>query len=96
MSCDADEVNHPFHFQTRLFGDNELMRAVKNRGDGPRGYEFSIDGDAAENLSALFTKLIERLRRELSPKYIEPSDFTRYGITSEEDIVWGVREVLAA
>ena len=86
--ADTEGMNHTFHFQTRLFGDNVLIRAMEIRGDGPRGYEFSIVGDADEDLFALFTKLIERLRRELSRKHIEPSDFTRYGITND-DIVRG-------
>jgi hypothetical protein len=86
--ADKDGENHTFHFQTRLFGDKVYIQALEIRDNAPKGYEFSIYGDAEDDLFGLFTKLVERARRELKRKHIEPGDLTRYRIT-EEDIVRG-------
>jgi hypothetical protein len=86
--ADRDDENHTFHFQTRLFGDNVLIQALEIRDGEPRGYEFAIHGDAEEDLFGLFAKLLERIRRGLQRRHIEPGDLTRYKIT-DEDIVRG-------
>lgn len=86
--ADKDGENHTFHFQTRLLGDKVHIQALEIRDNAPRGYEFSIYSDAEDDLFGLFTKLAERMRRELKRKHIESGDLTRYSIT-EEDIVRG-------
>lgn len=79
--ADVDGTNHTFDFQARLFGDMVSIHALEIKKGIPRGYEFSIHGDAEEDLFDLFAKLVDRIRRELGRKHIEPSDLTRYSIT---------------
>ena len=86
--ADEDNEHHTFHFQTRLFGENVLMQALEIKGGSPKGYEFSVHGNAEDDLFALFGKLVERMRRRLARRHIEPSDLTRYSI-ADEDIVRG-------
>ena len=85
---DRDGADHTFHFQTRLFGDKVNIQALEIKEGGPKGYEFSEHGDAEDDLFRLFAKLVERMRRELGRKHIEPGDLTRYSITNQ-DIVRG-------
>jgi hypothetical protein len=85
---DKDGQDHTFHFRTQLFGDQVNIQALEIKEDEPKGYEFSIDGDAEDNLFDLFAKLVDRLRRELERKHIEPSELNRYTITNE-DVVRG-------
>ena len=86
--ADKENENHTFHFQTRLIGDNVLIQALEIKDGKPKGYEFSVHGDAEDDLFYLFRKLIERVRRGLEQRHIEPSDLTPYRITGE-DIVRG-------
>ena len=88
MLTDRDGVDHTFHFQTRLFGDKVNIQALEIKDDEPKGYEFSEHGDVEDDLFGLFTKLVDRLRRELERKHIEPNDLSRYRITNQ-DIVRG-------
>jgi len=85
---DKDGANHTFHFQTRLFGDNVLIQAREIEEGKPKGYEFSVHGDAEDELFGLFEKLVKRIRRELERRHIEPCDLNRYSIT-DENIVRG-------
>lgn len=85
---DRDDVDHTFHIQTRLFGDKVNIQALEIKKGEPKGYEFSLNGDAEDDLFGLFTKLVDRIRRELERKHIETGDLTRYIITNE-DIVRG-------
>jgi len=75
-------------FQTYLFGDNVSIRAIEIKEGEPKGYEFSLIGDAENDLFGLFAKLIDRLKRELAQKHIEKDNLTRYAITND-DIVRG-------
>jgi hypothetical protein len=88
IMADSDGEDHTFHFQTRLFGDKVNIQALEIKKDEPKGYEFSVHGDAEDDLFGLFAKLVDRMYRELERKHIEPSDLTRYSITNE-DIVRG-------
>ena len=78
---DWDNKRHTFHFQTRLLGDHVIIEALEIQDDEPKGYSFSICGDPEDDLFALFAQLVERLRRELERRHIEPGDLTRYQIT---------------
>jgi hypothetical protein len=82
--ADRDGDGHTFHFQTHLYGGKVNIRALEIKKDVPNGYEFSISGDAEDDLFDLFAKLIDRVRRELERKHIEQSDFARYSITNED------------
>jgi hypothetical protein len=86
--ADRSGYEHCFHFQTYLFGDNVSIRAIEIKEGEPKGYEFSLIGDAENDLFGLFAKLIDRLRRELAQKHIEKDNLTRYAITND-DIVRG-------
>jgi len=86
--ADKDDKNHTFHFKTHLFGDNVLIQALEIKDGEPRGYEFSIHGDAEEDLFNILAKLIERIRRALARRHIETNKLTRYQIT-DENIVRG-------
>lgn len=86
--ADKEDENHTFHFQTRLFGDRVLIQALEIKDGEPKGYEFSVHGDAEDDLFGLFGKLVERMRRGLERRHIEPSYLTPYRIT-DEDIVRG-------
>ena len=86
--ADIDGENHTFHFLTRLFGDTVNIQALEIRDGEPKGYEFSVHGDAVDDLFGLFAKLVERIRRELQRKHIEPADLTPYSI-ADGDIVRG-------
>ncbi len=85
---DGGNEDHMFHFQTHLFGDHVSIRALEIRHGEPRGYEFTIRGDPEGDLFGLFSKLVERMRRELRRRHIEPGELTPYSIT-DEDIVRG-------
>ena len=86
--ADKDDENHTFHIQTRLFGDKVNIQALEIRDSEPKGYEFSVHGNAEDDLFGLFAKLVDRIRRELERRHIEPSNLTLYSITNE-DIVRG-------
>jgi hypothetical protein len=86
--ADKDGENHTFHFQTRLFGDKVHIQALERRDNATKGYEFSTHGNAEDDLFDLFTKLVERIRRQLKQKHIESGDLSRYRIT-DKDIVRG-------
>jgi hypothetical protein len=86
--ADKDDDNHTFHFRTRLVGDNVLIQALEIKDSEPKGYEFSVHGDADDDLFSLFGKFVERMRRGLERRHIKPSDLTRYRIT-DNDIVCG-------
>jgi hypothetical protein len=64
------------------------IQALEIRNSEPKGYEFSVYGAAEDDLFALFASLVERMRRGLEQRHIEPGDLTRYRIT-DEGIVCG-------
>ena len=79
--ADKDRENHTFHFRTHLFGDKVSIQALEIKDDSPKGYAFSVHGEAEDDLLSLFVKLVEKIRHGLEQKHIEPSDLTRYSIT---------------
>lgn len=81
--ADSFGDDHFFNFQTHLFGDNVSIRALEIREGEPKGYEFSLNGEAEDDLFGLFAKLIERMKRELARKHIEKGDLTQYTITND-------------
>ena len=85
---DINGVSHKFEFRTHIFGTNISIEALEVQNDKLKGYEFSIYGDAEDDMLNLFKKLFEKMRRALEGKHIEKSDFTRYQI-SRDGIVRG-------
>jgi len=68
--ADCAGVLHEFHFRTRLFGPGVALDAFELRDGTPAGYQFQIIGDPQEDLLVLLGRLIEKMRRALSLKYL--------------------------
>jgi len=83
---DSDGIDHTFYISTKIFGPYVALEAYELENDQPTGYKFSVMGDVEENLFALFTKLIDRIQRQLSIKHIEPSNTYRYLITDQKTV----------
>lgn len=83
---DSDGIDHTFHISTRIFGPHVCLEAYELINDHPSGYQFSVMGDVEEDLFALFTKLVDRIQRQLSIKHIEPSEHYRYLITDNNTV----------
>jgi len=66
---------HEFHFRTHLFGPGVALDAFELRDGSPAGYQFQIIGDPEEELLALLGRLIDKMRRALSVKHIQDSEY---------------------
>ncbi|GAB0119800.1 DUF7713 domain-containing protein [Acidisoma sp. 7E03] len=67
--CAGDQ--HEFHFRTRLLGEIMVLEAFELEADVPGGYQFEIVGEPADEPLVLLGRLIERMRRSLSVRYLE-------------------------
>ena len=67
---DCSGESHQFHFQTRLLGDIVSLDAFELREGNRAGYRFQMVGDPEGDLFALLGRLIQKIRRTLSLKYI--------------------------
>ncbi len=83
---DSDGIDHTFHISTRIFGENVFLEAYELENDQPAGYQFTVMADVEGDLFALFTKLVDRIQRQLSIKHIEPSKLNRYLITDKNTV----------
>jgi hypothetical protein len=72
---DCARERHEFHFQMRLLGSMATLDAFELRAGVPGGYQFQILGKPDDELLSLFGRLIERMRRSLSVKYLERSEY---------------------
>ena len=70
--CAGD--THEFHFQLRLLVSVMALEAFELKEGWPGGYQFQIVGDPEDEPLPLLGKLIERIRRSLSVRYLEPSE----------------------
>jgi hypothetical protein len=85
---DCDGVSHQFHFATRLLGHIVTLDAFELK-DGQRtGYEFQIIGDPEEDQFALLGRMIGRIRKTLSVKYIKDNG-DGYGVQITDMMVHG-------
>jgi hypothetical protein len=75
---------HEFHFRTRLFGPGVALDAFELRDGSPAGYQFQIIGDPEEDLLALLGRLIDRMRRALSVRHVQD---TEYGMQVADKVV---------
>ena len=80
---DLDGVSHNFEFRTHIFGENLSIEAFEIQNGQLKGYQFSISGDAEDDMFNVFGKLFEKMRRALGRKHIEKGDLTRYRITND-------------
>ena len=77
-NCRFDEIAmtdcagmvHDFHFRTRLMGAIVALDAFELKDGEPAGYQFQIIGEAGDDLFSLLGRLVERIRRKLSAKYL--------------------------
>ena len=67
---DCAGETHQFHFQTRLLGNIVALDAFELREGIPAGYQFQMVGDPKDDLFGLLGRMIGKIRRMLSIKYI--------------------------
>ncbi|WP_052507321.1 DUF7713 domain-containing protein [Desulfonatronovibrio magnus] len=83
---DSEGIKHTFHISTRIFGPHVTLEAYELIDDSPGGYSFSVMGDVEDDLIGLFTKLIDRVQRQVSMKHIEISDSYGYTINDNDTV----------
>jgi len=62
---------HEFQFRIRLLGEVMALDAFELKAGVPRGYQFEILGTPDDDPLPLLGRLIERMRRSLSVRYLE-------------------------
>jgi len=72
MDCAGER--HEFHFGIRLLGDVMALEAFELKAGVPGGYQFEILGEPDDEPLPLLGRLIERMRRSLSVRYLESSE----------------------
>jgi hypothetical protein len=70
VMTDCAGERHEFHFRTRLLGSMLAIDAFELIADAPGGYQFQILGEPEDEPLSLLGRLIERMRRSLSVKYL--------------------------
>lgn len=78
---------HQFHFQTRLLGNMVTIDGFELMDGNPDGYTFQIIGDPEDDLFALLGKLVQKIRKTLSVKYLEQNE--RHGLQIKDMSVQG-------
>jgi hypothetical protein len=73
VMIDCAGERHEFHFRMRLLGSTAALDAFELRAGAPGGYQFQILGKPDDEPLSLLGRLIERMRRSLSVKYLERS-----------------------
>ncbi|WP_235012310.1 DUF7713 domain-containing protein [Caballeronia catudaia] len=70
---DVDDNDHEFHFRSLLLGDQLSLEAFELVGDDETaGYRFQILGEAESEPFALLGRLVQKMKRALSMKHLEP------------------------
>jgi len=77
VMTDCAGERHEFHFQWRLLGSMGVLDAFELTAGEPGGYQFQIIGEPDDDPLALLGRLIERMRRSLSVKYLVRSEHGR-------------------
>lgn len=78
----ANGVEHEFHFGLRLLGDRVALDAYELLGGEAQGWEFQVIGDDPEgDHLELFGKLLEKMRRALAKRHLQPSELLGTGIS---------------
>lgn len=71
---DVQGTPHTFHFRTQIVNRGVLVEALEvKEGDG-EGYEFAVVGKDGEDPIEIFTRLYQRLKRELARRYVESTE----------------------
>lgn len=83
---DADGAIHTFHFSTIFFGPGISLHAFELR-DGERcGYQYSVIDKPAAKLQKMHSKLVDKIRRQLSVKHLKPDEHGQIGIASHKTV----------
>ena len=77
VMTDCAGERHEFHFQWRLLGSMGVLDAFELTAGEPGGYQFQIIGEPDDDPLALLGRLIERMRRSLTVKYLVRSEHGR-------------------
>jgi len=62
------------NFQLRLLGSMVALDAFEAKAGTPKGYQFQILGEPDDEPLSLLGRLVERMRRSLSVKYLARSE----------------------
>lgn len=89
---DCEGVSHQFHFATRLLGRIVTLDAFELKDGQQTGYKFQIIGDPEEDQFALLGRMIEKIRKALSIKYIKDNG-DGHGVQIVDMMVCGRFEV---
>jgi len=71
VMTDCAGEQHEFQFRIRLLGDVMALEAFELKAGMPGGYQFEILGKPDDDPLPLLGRLIERMRRSLSVRYLE-------------------------
>jgi len=74
VMTDCAGKRHEFHFQLRLLGSMVALDAFEAKAGTPKGYQFQILGEPDDEPLSLLGRLVERMRRSLSVKYLVRSE----------------------
>jgi hypothetical protein len=74
VMIDCAGERHEFHFRMRLLGSMMALDAFEVKAGVPKGYQFQILGEPEGEPLSLLARLVERMRRSLSVKYLVPSE----------------------
>ncbi len=83
---DCEGKLHEFHFRTHLLGDGVALDGFELRNGHPAGYWFQIIGNPEDDILVLLGRLIARIRRALSRKYLSEEN---HGLQIADSIVQG-------
>ena len=70
VMTDCAGEKHEFHFRIRLLGNVMALDAFELKAGVPGGYQFQILGEPDDEPLPLLGRLIERIRRSLSIRYL--------------------------
>lgn len=79
-----------FHFVTRLLGNILSLEAFELQDGVPAGYQFQIICDPEDDLFGLLGRMVEKIRRTLSVKYL--TEDPRHGLQITDQLVQGYIE----
>jgi hypothetical protein len=72
---DCAGERHEFHFRMRLLRSMVNLDAFELKAGAPGGYQFQIIGEPDDEPFSLLGRLMERMRRGLSVKYLSDSEY---------------------
>jgi hypothetical protein len=74
VMTDCAGEQHEFRFRTTLLGDVMALEAFEFEAGMPGGYQFEMLGKPDDDPLPLLGRLIERMRRSLSVRYLETGE----------------------